>query len=206
MIPKGECKVEVSMNCAANPMKGRRGQYERTGNHKIDDFYENLSSAAEKSTSHAVGNALSMTSIPFSDSLSYGMLAFHSDQSTDDDPIIKISCNYGGEQRYYDVHVNEVNPRKASAIEMFALCSYMDEKGMTNRGTFGSYSGLHAMASNASMCHSFIDLDDASNYNVKVDWVKMLKEMANEYLKVPETYAQALKANQLADELMEYMK
>lgn len=56
------------------------------------------------------------------------------------------------------------------------------------------------------MINGFIELDDSSNYNVKVDWIKMLKEMANEYLKVPETYAQSLAANKLADELMDYIK
>jgi hypothetical protein len=123
-----------------------RAQYEKTGNNKIDAFYEDLSSASEKSTSHAVGDALALTAIPYNDSLSYGMLAFNSDRSTEEDPIIKISCNYGGQQRYYDVHVNEVDPR------------------------------------NASMSNGFIDLDDSSNYNVKVDWIKMLKEMARDTL------------------------
>ena len=56
------------------------------------------------------------------------------------------------------------------------------------------------------MSNGFIDLDDSSNYNVKVDWIKMLKEMASEYLKTPETYAQSLAANKLADELMDYIK
>lgn len=197
--------MNIAMNCSTDNMLGR-AQYEKTGNNKIDAFYEDLSSASEKSTSHAVGDALALTAIPYNDSLSYGMLAFNSDRSTEEDPIIKISCNYGGQQRYYDVHVNEVNPRNASAVEMFALCSYMDEKGMTDRGTFGSYSKLQAMGSNASMINGFVDLDDSSNYNVKVDWIKMLKEMANEYLKVPETYAQSLAANKLADELMDYIK
>ena len=197
--------MNIAMNCSTDNMLGR-AQYEKTGNNKIDDFYKDLSSASEKSTSHAVGDALALTAIPYNDSLSYGMLAFNSDRSTEEDPIIKISCNYGGQQRYYDVHVNEVDPRNASAVEMFALCSYMDEKGMTDRGTFGSYAKLHAMGSNASMSNGFIDLDDSSNYNVKVDWIKMLKEMANEYLKVPETYAQSLAANKLADELMDYIK
>ena len=197
--------MDIAMNCSTDHMLGRV-QYEKSGNDKIDAFYENMSIAAEKSTSHAVGDALALTSIPYNDSLSYGMLAFHSDKSTAEDPIIKISCNYGGQQRYYDVHVNEVDPRNASAVEMFALCSYMDEEGITDGGTFGSYAKLHAMGSNASMINGFIDLDDSSNYNVKVDWLKMLKEMASEYLKTPETYAQSLVANKLADELMNYIK
>lgn len=87
--------MNIAMNCSTDNMLGR-AQYEKTGNNKIDAFYGDLSSASEKSTSHAVGDALALTAIPYNDSLSYGMLAFNSDRSTEEDPIIKISCNYGG--------------------------------------------------------------------------------------------------------------
>ena len=100
-----------------------RIQYEKSCNERVNEFYEDLTDAAEKSQSHAIGNALSLTMIPYSETMSYGMAAFHSDKSTAEDPIIKISCNYGGEQRYYDVHVNEVNSHNASSIEMFAVCA-----------------------------------------------------------------------------------
>lgn len=46
-----------------------------------------------------------------------GYSAFYSDQSTEKDPIIRVSSNYGGEQRYYDVHVNDVDPRNASQLD-----------------------------------------------------------------------------------------
>ena len=196
--------MDLNINITENYMLERE-VYEKTGNNKIDSFYSELTSAAEKSQSHAVGNALSLTMIPYDTTTSYGMMAFNSDKSTSEDPIIKISCNYGGDQRYYDVHVNEVDPRNASAIEMFALCAYMDENEATDAGAFGSYNKLHVMGLNASMLGDFVNLSDSSNFNVKTDWIKMLKEMAITYLNIPETFDQSLLANKLVNDLLAFV-
>lgn len=184
---------------------GSRSQYEKSCNEKVNSFYADLTSAAEKSQSHAVGDALSLTTIAYDENISYGMMAFRSDKSTDEDPIIKVSCNYGGEQRYYDVHVKEVNPANASQMEMFAWCAWADENGITDGGTFGSYHKLKVYGSNASLLDEFHDVYDAKNINTKVDWIKMLKRMAEEYLLCPETYEQSLDCNILADELERYI-
>ena len=192
--------MEVGLNIVSN-VTNERLTYEKTGNKKIDDFYSGMSAAAEKSKSHAKGNALALTMLPYSDSMSYGMAAFDSDMSTQEDPIIKISVNYGGEQRYYDVHVNEVDPRNASAVEMFALSAYMDENGMTAQGTFGSYSKMKVYGQNASDFGDFPDLQSVDGYNVRTDWIKMLRQMAEAYLGNPNTYEQSLDANKLADVL-----
>ena len=190
--------MEVGLNTVSN-VASERMTYEKTGNKKIDDFYSGMSAAAEKSKSHAKGNALALTMLPYSDSMSYGMAAFDSDMSTQEDPIIKISVNYGGEQRYYDVHVNEVDPRNASAVEMFALSAYMDENGMTDQGTFGSYNKMKVYGQNASEFGDFPDLQSMDGYNVRTDWIKMLRQMAEAYLGNPNTYEQSLDANKLAD-------
>ncbi len=192
--------MEVGLNTVSN-VTNERLTYEKTGNKKIDDFYSGMSAAAEKSKSHAKGNALALTMLPYSDSMSYGMAAFDSDMSTQEDPIIKISVNYGGEQRYYDVHVNEVDPRNASAVEMFAFSAYMDENGMTDRGTFGSYNKMKVYGHNASDFGDFPDLQSVDGYNVRTDWIKMLRQMAEAYLGNPNTYEQSLDANKLADVL-----
>lgn len=197
------------MDVALNYVTGNsalRTQYEKSGNEKINEFYKDLSNAVEKSQSHAVGNALSLTMIRYNEMMSYGMAAFNSDKSTAEDPIIKISSNYGGEQRYYDVHVNEVDPKNASAVEMFALCAYLDEQGVTDAGSFGSYNKLKVYGQNASESGNFIDLQDSSNYNIRMDWIKMLREMAALYLGNPQTYRQSLDADQLAEQLMDYIQ
>lgn len=178
--------------------------YESTGNAKIDAFYGNLSSAVEKSETKGSEKILGLTMIPYSDMMSYGMKATYSEASSDSDPIIQVSSNYGGENRSYDIHVNEVNPRSASQLEMFALCSYQDDKGITEKGTFGSYTRIKAYASNASDQGSFPDLEDSENARLKMDWVSMLKDMSQLYFGIPEAYSQGLDANKLADALTKW--
>ena len=178
--------------------------YAATGNAKIDAFYSNMSSAVEKSNSESTGEVLGLTMLPYSNMMSYGMSAFYSDASTAEDPIVRVSSNYGGEQRYYDVHVNDVNPRNASQLEMFALASYQDDQGITDGGTFGSFSRMKTYGGNASMNGSFADLQDPANVSIKLDWVSMLQEMAQNYLQNSQTYSQYLDASKLATTLDEW--
>ena len=44
-------------------------------------------------------------------------------KSMEEDHIVSVSCNYGGYQRYIDVHVNDVNPANASVLEIFSRIS-----------------------------------------------------------------------------------
>ena len=196
--------MDIALNVGTTTVDTRT-QYEKSDNEKVNAFYAELTSAAEKSKSHSVGNALSLTMIAYDETISYGMAAFRSDKSTAEDPIIKVSCCYGGEQRYYDVHVKEVNPSNASQMEMFAWCAWADENGITDGGTFGSYNKLKTYGYNASILGEFYDVYDAKNINTKVDWIKMLKRMAEEYLLCPETYEQSLDCNRLADALEKYI-
>ncbi|MDK2807938.1 MAG: hypothetical protein PWP24_672 [Clostridiales bacterium] len=185
---------EVQQN---NYITGYAG-YEATGNAKTDAFYSGLSSAVEKAEEKGSGEVLGLTMLPYSEMMSYGMSAFYSEKSTQSDPIVRIHSNYGGEQRYYDVHVNEVNPRNASQLEMFALSCYQDDQGITDAGTFGSFSRIKTYASNAFINGSFTDLQDPENVSMKLDWVAMLQEIAQTYLRNSQTYSQYLDADKLA--------
>lgn|GEM_PF-775039 len=178
--------------------------YEATRNTKIDAFYNNMSSAVQKSETKGTEKVLGLTTIPYSDMMSYGMTATYSVASTDEDPIIRISSSYGGEKRYYDVHVNEVNPSNASQLEMFALSCYQDDKGITDRGTFGSYTRMKSYAWNASDLGNFPDLQDPANAETKMDWISMLKDMSQLYFGIPEAYSQGLDASKLADTLTKW--
>ncbi len=106
--------------------------YGATGNAKVDAFYNNLSSATEKSDKQGTGEVLGLSMLPYGNNNFYGMSASYSADSTQADPIIKISSNYGGEKRCYNVHVNQVDPNNSSQLEMFALSCYEDDKGLTN--------------------------------------------------------------------------
>lgn len=175
--------------------------YTTTGDAKTDAFYNGLSSAVEEADSKGKGKILGLTMLPYSDSLSYGMTAAYSEKSTAEDPVIRISSNYGGVQRYFDVHVNEVDPKNASQLEVFALSCYMDDQGITDSGTFGSYSKMKVYAENAAYNGLCPDLLDPANLTVKMDWVSILKQMAQAYLGNAQTYSQYLSAEGLARSL-----
>lgn len=179
--------------------------YAATGNKKVDNFYAGLSSAVEKSESEAAGDFLGLTMIPYGNDMSYGMAAFYSSDSKESEPIIRLSSNYGGEQRFYDVHVNAVNPRSASQLEMFALSCYLDDKGITDGKTFGSFSRMKTYASNAYLIgEEMIDFQDPANASVKIDWIGMLKKMKEIYLQCHQTYLQYLDCNALASKLEDW--
>lgn len=175
--------------------------YEATGDKKTDEFYSCLSSAVEKSTTDGTGEVLGLTMIKYNDSIHYGMSATYSTASTEADPIVRISSNYGGEQRYYDVHVKDVDPKNASQLEMFALSCYQDDQGITDGGTYGSFTRMKVYASNAADIGKGIDLEDPDNASAKIDWVAMLKQMSQLYLQNSQTYSQYLDCVSLASKL-----
>lgn len=166
--------------------------YKATGDATTDAFYSGLSAATEKSETKATGDVLGLTMIPYSETMSYGMAAYYSEDSTEADPIIRVQSNYGGEQRYYNVHVNDVDPRNASQLEMFALSCYTDDKGITDGGTFGSFAKMKAYAGNAAINGYTVDLQDVDSVSAKIDWISMLQRMAQDYLQNPKTYSQYL--------------
>lgn len=175
--------------------------YAASKDQKVNDFYSGLSSATEKSQSKTRGDVLGLTMISYSADMSYGMSAYYSDHSTEKDPIIRVSSNYGGEDRVYDVHVNDVNPRSATQLEMFALSCYQDDQGITVGGTYGSFTRMKAYASNASDIGIGVDLMNPENASAKLDWVAMLQGMSGIYVKNSQAYSQYLDCDQLASVL-----
>lgn len=73
---------------------------------------------------------------------------------------------------------------------MFALACYLDDQGITNGGTFGSYSRMKAYATNAAHLEYDIDLQNPANASAKIDWISMLKQMAQVYLRNTQAYSQ----------------
>lgn len=59
--------------------------------------------------------------------------ARYADSSTAEDPVIEVqvSAEDGSGFKNYQVHINEIDPKNATELELFALCSYADQKGMS---------------------------------------------------------------------------
>ena len=83
-------------------------------------------------------------------------IAEYADSSTEKYPIIKVGD--------YEVRVNDVDPKNATEIEMFALTSYMDDMGLTDNTGMKTFNKMRAYSTQAeyngfcNFINYFIDL------------------------------------------------
>ena len=104
-----------------------------------------------------------MSSIPVGN-MSYVMTASEVFKPGLDNPIVRV--HVGGKD--IDVNINEVDPKNASAVEMFAYCQYADAHDTGTGYTFGSYSVLKGVTDPLGKSE-YTSLDEAifkkSNWN-----------------------------------------
>ena len=84
-----------------------------------------------------------------------------------DDAIVRVHV---GDQDI-DVNINEVDPKHASAVEMFAYCQYADAHDTGTGYTFGSYSVLNGIIDPMKKTE-YASLDDA--ISKKSNWSKAI--------------------------------
>lgn len=140
-------------------------------------------SAGESTAKNEEGRVIGFAALPYGNAgMHYGIKAQYAADSTESDPIVQVTSNYGGETTVYNVHINEVNPRRASQMEMFALLAYTDDQGISDGGSFGSYHQMNIYADNAKMngCWEGNDTYDAF-VNVQHDWQQVMITMWEEY-------------------------
>lgn len=113
----------------------------------------------------------------------YGMVAKYTEDSTEDNPIIRVRVTKPNGVEEYRININEVNPRNASEIEMFALCNYADAKGIGTGGTFGSWQTLNYYKDNAAH-NGYFGLSDTMEQfkSLWQDWGAMVSAMINDYM------------------------
>lgn len=115
--------------------------------------------------------------------ISYGMCAKYAEDYSEDNPVIKVTVTKPNGTEEYRININEVNPRSATEIEMFALCNYADAKGIGTGGTFGSWHTLNYYRDNAAHNGYFELPNETDSFkNVKQDWMSMVQMMMKDYL------------------------
>ena len=98
--------------------------------------YEVFDTATSRTTSSDNGKNIGIMTIG-----NRGFIAEYADSLTEQDPIIKVGD--------YEVRVNDVDPKNATEIEMFALTSYMDDKGLTGNTGMKTFNKMRAYSSQA---------------------------------------------------------
>ncbi len=116
--------------------------------------------------------------------ISYGMRAEYAEDSTSDNPIIKVTIQKGYSEETHYINVNEVSSKEATEIEMFALCCYADDIGKGTGGTFGTWQTLNYYRTNASDNGNFhLTKSIDSCLSIRQNWLLMIEEMKALYFK-----------------------
>ena len=117
----------------------------------------------EDDQKEVVSPIIGMSSIPVGN-MSYVMTASEVFKPGSDEAIVRV--HVGGKD--IDVSINEVDPKNASAVEMFAYCQYADAHDTGTGYTFGSYSVLKGVTDPLGKSE-YTSLDEAiskkSNWN-----------------------------------------
>ena len=128
-----------------------------------------------------------------------GYVATYADSSTAQDPVIKVGeC---------EIHVNNVDPRNATKMEMFALMSYMEDKGLIQNRGMKSFNKMTAYASQAEYngyCNGIYDENAA--WTTKRDWTGILENAKGSFMSNSQTYKQGLECENIIDNLKKWSK
>lgn len=134
--------------------------------------------------------------------VSYVLYAQYMKQSTSKNPIVGVGANYRGEIINRQVYIKSVNPKHATMLEMFALCSFADDTGIYKGENASSFQRLKGCVHNAArngMCKRIAQYKDFCNK--KIDWDRVINEVKDIYLKEEafDQYQECLKLMDMFD-------
>lgn len=89
--------------------------------------------------------------------------------------IVKIVSYYDQNSENYDIDVRNINPKDSTLQEIFALCSYCDDKKISNGSAFGSFRELKNFTNKAISLKTFKEK--------KFNWEKQITEIKEDFLK-----------------------
>jgi len=169
------------------------GGYNSNINRRDTDYEkEFMGAATSRTTSSDKGENIGIMTIG-----DRGFIAKYADSSTEQDPIIKVGD--------YEVCVNDVDPHNATKIEMFALMSYMDDKGLienTGMKSFNKMMAYGAQAEYNGFCSGLSDPNAAWTKNR--DWTAILKSAKETYFGIPQAYHHGLNCQSIIEGLMRW--
>lgn len=164
----------------------------RSAGRSSSDF-EYMGNATSPTSSSGNGKRIGITTVG-----NNAYIATYADSSTEQEPIVKVGD--------YEVRINDVNPNHATKMEMFALMSYMDDKGLTNNHGMKSFNKMTAYSSQAEYngyCSGIYDENAA--WTLKRDWIGILGNAKETFLSMSPTYKQGLECQRLIDNLLKWV-
>lgn len=138
----------------------------------------------------------------FSLNAGFEITAEYADDFAEDTPFIKITVNENGNKvKEYSVNIDEINPRNASEIEMFALLSYAD----AHENAMGFSSGIWNIL-NGYIEKEILSANTVSSektYDQKQNWTALVEKSRNTYMDIG-FYKQVADGNKLISLFEQY--
>lgn len=115
--------------------------------------------------------------------ITYAVRAQYASDSQESMPVVRLTSNYENETSIYDIKINEINPKRASMKEMFALCCHVDERGICEKGSFGTFHVMKQYMKNAATCGVCEKVKGYAGFlDTKLDWDIIACFMKDEFL------------------------
>lgn len=164
----------------------------QTANTADNISVDNIPLKEKNVTDDSVEKTIGMTLIPDKKSnITYGIRAQYASDSTDDNPVISVTANYGGDIISRNVAVKKVDAKSATMLEMFALCSYVDYKGIrekfskeeksdSKKDTFKELKKYAVNVATNGQCRRVNGYEDF--VIVKLDWIHIVNIMKDQFL------------------------
>lgn len=100
--------------------------------------------------------------------------ARYADNSNIDNPIIKVRISdEDGSNKEFNININDIDPKNATQLEMFALCSYAEEHGISDSDK-NCYS--YKTLTDCAFISGYEESDIANFAEKKQNWVKIVDE------------------------------
>lgn len=111
--------------------------------------------------------------------MGYGMSASLVEKPGLDDTIVRVKIATGSGSEEIDVNLSEFDPSRATAVEMFAYCQYMDATGEGVNSKWGSWNAMKNISSPYDGC-DFGSLDNIMNK--KMNWSGKLAQSQTSWM------------------------
>ncbi|GAB6109999.1 hypothetical protein [Fusibacter bizertensis] len=131
--------------------------------------------------------------------------AFYAEESTEENPIVILTKGPKGEE-LARIAINDIDTTFATKTEMFALCSYLDDKGKTDKSAFGSFETLRAveeMSTHNGFMKTTSDGVRADSVEEKFNWQELTRKVA-ELVLSSKNMIQYLKVKNLNNAMSQY--
>ena len=183
-----------NMNYGINTYSGAGQNHNRRVECSIDNSNFVLKEGRLKSNIIGIGSL-----VVAGDDTWHGITASYADDYSETNPLIKVRVETPHGVEEHHINVKEVDPRNATEIEMFALCSYADATGQGTGSASGSWQTL--------MYHiSYAGHNDYSGMpnsleecnTVRRNWVETVSSVVDDYMNGG-LYRQAIDGRKLVD-------